>query len=141
MSHTYHHAVSSARLYGGRAEDYQKIHDWLDQSKESFGDFRHRAVRHHAEGIFECEQKFGVTIKVRLKRRVGNRKWRRVPTRLVAEQHIKEDCGGLIPSRKDWLGRIVPAPWMSRGYTIKGIEPARKREFAAADAHVARRRS
>jgi hypothetical protein len=129
VSHTYHHAVSSARLYGGKPEDYQAIHDWFDQSKESMADFRHRAVRHHAEGIFEAEKVFGITIKVS--------SGRRVPVRLIGEQHVKEDCGGIIPSRKDWLGRIQPASWMSRGYTIKGLEPARKREFAATDAAVA----
>ena len=31
-------------------------------TKESFCDFRHRALRHHAEGIFEAERVFGVTI-------------------------------------------------------------------------------
>ncbi len=130
MSHTYHHAVSSARLYGGKPEDYQAIHDWFDQSKESMADFRHRAVHHHAEGIFECERVFGKTIKVST--------GRRVPVRLIGEQHVKEDCGGLIPSRKDWLGRIQPAVWMSKGYTINGISPTRKAELAAADAGVAK---
>ena len=28
MSHPYHHAVSSAKKWGGKAEDYQKIHDY-----------------------------------------------------------------------------------------------------------------
>jgi hypothetical protein len=132
VSHTYHHAVSSARLYGGKPEDYQAIHDWFDQSKESMADFRHRAVKHHAEGIFECEKVFGVTIKIST--------GRRVPVRLIGEQHVKEDCGGIIPSRKDWLGRIQVAPWMAKGYTINGISPTRARSFAAADAGVARRR-
>jgi hypothetical protein len=143
VSHTYHHAVSSARLYGGKPEDYQAIHNWFDQSKESMADFRHRAVRHHAEGIFECEKVFGITITVGQKTlrflgmelKFGGRK---IPVRLIGEQHVKEDCGGLIPSRKDWLGRIQPAGWMSRGYTIKGISPTRKAELAAADAGVAR---
>jgi len=125
VSATYHHAASSARLYGGRPEDYQAIHDWFDASKESMGDFRHRAVRHHAEGIFECERAFGVTI--------TNSAGRKIPVRLIGEQHVKEDCGGRIPSRKDWLGRIQPEVWMSKGYVIKGIEPARRRSFEMAD--------
>lgn len=124
MSHTYHHAVSSARLFGGSPKDYQAIHDWFDQSKESFGDYRHRAVRHHAEGIFECESVFGITIK--------NSAGTRVPVRLIGEQHVREDCGGRIPSRKDWLSRIQPEVWMAKGYRIAGIGPTRKREFAEA---------
>jgi len=52
MAHSYHHAVSSARKWGGAAEDYLAIHTWFDRSKEIVADFRHRALRHHAEGIF-----------------------------------------------------------------------------------------
>ncbi len=29
MAHSYHHAVSSARKWGGAPDDYQSIHDWL----------------------------------------------------------------------------------------------------------------
>lgn len=50
MAHSYHHAVSSTRKWGGTPEDYQSIHDWLDGSKLILADFRHRALRHHAEG-------------------------------------------------------------------------------------------
>ena len=32
-----------------------------DASKLITADFRHRALRHHAEGIFLCEQVFGTT--------------------------------------------------------------------------------
>ena len=62
MAHPYHHALSSARKHGGRPEDYQPIHDWFDESKAFLPDFRHRALRHHAEGIFLCERVFGTTI-------------------------------------------------------------------------------
>lgn len=117
MSHTYHHAVSSARLFGGKPEDYQPIHDWFDKSKESMADFRHRAVRHHAEGIFECEKEFGITI--------TNSSGTKVPVRYIGEQHVREDCGGIIPSRKDWLQRLKPAAWMSRGYRIRDAAGAR----------------
>ena len=39
-----------------------------------------------------------------------------MPTRYIAEQHIKEDCGGIVPSVADWLARIPAESWMSRGY-------------------------
>jgi hypothetical protein len=52
MAHPFEHAQSSAKKFGGRAEDYLAIHTWLDESKAFFPDFRHRALRHHAEGIF-----------------------------------------------------------------------------------------
>ena len=40
MAHSYHHAVSSARTWGGDPSDYQAIHDWLDGSKLILADFR-----------------------------------------------------------------------------------------------------
>ena len=52
MAHPIKHAESSARKFGGKTEDYLAIHNWFDESKAFFSDFRHRALRHHAEGIF-----------------------------------------------------------------------------------------
>ncbi len=34
MGHCYHHALSSARKWGGAAEDYLPLHQWFDESKE-----------------------------------------------------------------------------------------------------------
>ena len=55
MAHPYHHALSSVKKWGGTVEDYLPIHSWFDASKEILADFRHRALRHHAEGIFMAE--------------------------------------------------------------------------------------
>ena len=48
MAHPLKHAQSSAHKFGGRPEDYLNIHNWFDESKSFLGDFRHRALRHHA---------------------------------------------------------------------------------------------
>jgi hypothetical protein len=101
--HPWHHAVSSARAHGGQPEDYLPLHDFFDASKEFIADFRHRAVRHHAQGIFEAERFFGPTI--------TNSEGKRVPTRILGEQHVREDCGR-IPSIQDWLGAIKGEKWM-----------------------------
>jgi hypothetical protein len=52
MGHCYHHALSSVKKWGGTAENYLPLHQWFDESKAITADFRHRALRHHAEGIF-----------------------------------------------------------------------------------------
>jgi hypothetical protein len=52
MAHPYHHALSSVKKWGGAVSDYLPLHSWFDQSKAIEADFRHRALRHHAEGIF-----------------------------------------------------------------------------------------
>lgn len=112
MANAYHHAMSSAKKWGGRAEDYLEVHQWLDASKEHFADFRHRALRHHSQGIAWAEEVFGATINVLLESNCINP----VPVRWVAEQHIKEDLGR-IPTLADWLRCIKPEPWM--GATTK----------------------
>ena len=120
MTHTIFHALSSVRRFGGRVEDYIPVHDWIDGSKEMFCDFRHRALRHHSQGVFEAERIFGASI--------VNSDGNLVPTRYVAEQHIKEDCGGIVPSVSDWLSRIRPEAWMSRGYSLPDVDrPKRDR--------------
>lgn len=99
----YHHALSSVKKWGGRPEDYIAIHSWFDESKSYMADVRHRALRHHAEGIFMCEKIFGPTI--------INSEADVIPTRFIGEQHVKEDLGW-IPSVQDWFTHIKPAPWM-----------------------------
>lgn len=120
MAHPHHHALSSVKKFGGKPEDTLAIHRFLDASKEMHGDFRHRALRHHAQGIFECERVFGVTIKLS--------SGRIVPTRWVAEQHVVEDLG-FIPSLSDWLSAIKPARWMTRSQRLlEEIEPGEGRQ-------------
>ena len=108
MAHPLHHAESSARKFGGVPSDYQSIHDWFDASKEHLALFTHRAMRHHAQGLYEAERVFGLSL--------TNSAGRDIPVRWIGEQHIREDCQGRIPSMADWLGRIQPEPWMANGH-------------------------
>jgi len=103
MAHPIEHAKRSARKFGGKPEDYLAIHQWFDESKAMVADYRHRALRHHAEGIFLAEKIFGVTIR--------NSSGKDVPVRYVGEQHVREDLGR-IPSFQDWAMSIQIEPWM-----------------------------
>jgi hypothetical protein len=112
MAHPVEHCKSSVRKFGGQVSDYQAIHDWFDETKSWLGRSKHRMFRHHSEGIFECEKRFGVSF--------INSDGRTVYTRYVGEQHVKEDCFGYIPSAKEWVDHINdknPPQWMIR--TIK----------------------
>ena len=64
MGHCYHHALSSVKKWGGAPEDYMPLHQWFDESKAITADFRHRALRHHAEGTCMLERFFGPTITI-----------------------------------------------------------------------------
>ncbi len=101
---SYNHCKSSVKLFGGEEDDYLPIHQWFDESKEHFADIRHRALRHHSQGIAECEKQFGVYI--------YNSDGKKVITKSIAEQHVREDIG-FIPSVEDWLELIKPQPWMA----------------------------
>ena len=115
MANCYYHAVSSARLWGGDPAEYQHLHDWFDESKMLTADFRHRALRHHAEGIFMLERIFGTTLRLST--------GRAVPIKLIGEQHVREDLGR-IPSFADWALQISPARWMAPASVIRDAEAA-----------------
>ena len=75
------------------------LHGWFDVTKAAYCDFRHRALRHHREGIAEAEGVFGATI--------DNGQGGLVPVERLGLQHLAED-GGIVPNAADWLGEIDP---------------------------------
>jgi hypothetical protein len=140
MAHSHIHAKSSATKYGGTPDDYIEIHNWFDATKATYPKIPHRAIRHHSQGIFACEEVFslkeenqqlraqlakvppgireclGITEPDRTPMYVTRRSdGRQVPIRLIGEQHVKEDCGGRIPTPQDWLDGLAMASWMVLG--------------------------
>lgn len=99
------HAESSANKWGGIPSDYIALHDWFDETKAYTGDWTHRALRHHSAGIQWAIEKFGHVI--------INNLGQNIPTKILAEQHVQEDCG-FIPTPKDYLSVLTKAPekWM-----------------------------
>lgn len=105
MADALHHSKSSAKKWGGKWVEYYEIHNWFDETKHHFGDFRHRAMRHHTQGIAECIKVFGTTLSLS--------SGKVIPVRWIAEQHVQEDLG-TIPSLSDWLRNLQPEPWMNK---------------------------
>lgn len=98
------HAKISAHSFGGVPEDYQDIHDFMDCSKMCHGDVRHRALLHNTLGCYIAERVFGIT-------RV-NSAGKEYSVRDVAEQHVKDDMGGRIPTVSNWLDNMTMQAWM-----------------------------
>ena len=100
----YYHAESTAKKWGGSWQDYIVIHEFFDETKQFTGDWTHRALRHHSAGVQWAIEKFGHTI--------VNNKGQHIPVKMIAEQHIEEDCGW-IPTPKDWLKMLAKnaEPW------------------------------
>lgn len=99
------HARSSAARWGGDPDSYMALHEWFDATKTLTGNWTHRAMRHHAFGIQEAIGVFGHTI--------TNSLGQQIPTKVLAEQHVMEDCG-FIPTVQDWLRPLasLPVDWM-----------------------------
>lgn len=109
------HSESSARKFGGVAEDYVPIHKFLDQSKLYIADWRHRALLHNTFGIALCEQFFGDLYK-----RPSDGQF--VSTRAIAEQHILEDLNA-VPTPAEFLREMPVRRWMN------GMTPQQKRRM------------
>lgn len=97
------HAMGSARRHGGRPEDYQEIHDFLDLPKSAHPDIKHRALLHNSLGPYICERVFGTTI--------VNSDGKTVSVRDIAEEHILEDMGR-IPTVSDYLDGMPMYEWL-----------------------------
>lgn len=106
MAHAYFHAISSARHFGGKPEDYQHLHEFMDHTKSHLADCRHRLLLHNAWGIFLAEQVLGSTIT-----RTSDNKV--VPVRPLLEQHVVEDFG-FIPSLAHCLKDLPEQPLEGR---------------------------
>ncbi|MDZ4688079.1 MAG: hypothetical protein SH850_23645 [Planctomycetaceae bacterium] len=104
MSHPLVHAERSARQWGGTANDYLAIHNWMDNTKAHCPDVRHRLLLHNSFGMLLAEQVFGPAI--------TNADGRRVFVRDIAARHILEDLS-FIPTVGECLAGIPVEPWMA----------------------------
>lgn len=100
----HHHAHISTKTHGGKDADYMAIHEFLDHSKSSVADVRHRAMLHSAWGIYVVSQVFGDLI--------INSDGKTVSVRDIAEEHVLQDLG-FIPTMQDWLKDMPIQGWMS----------------------------
>lgn len=98
------HAKIHSKKYGGVPEDYIDIDNFIDSSKATMPDVRHRAILHSAFGCFLVEQVFGVTRK--------NSDGKVYSPRDVAEDHLLQDLG-FIPTVENYLTNMEIQPWMS----------------------------
>lgn len=110
MAKPFRHAMSSARKFGGVMEDYIDIHEFMDSSKATIADNRHRALTHNSWFISVVLPKvFGSTRK--------NSEGKIYSVVDIGEQHILEDFGmKFIPSAQDYLQEIEMKGWMQNGH-------------------------
>ena len=111
MSKPHIHAISSAKKFGGKMEDYLDIHELMDSSKSVVSCNRHRVLTHQSWFISVILPKiFGST-----RTNSDNKTYSVVD---VGEQHILEDFGGFIPTPQDYIENMEWQDWMNNG---KGV--------------------
>ena len=114
------HSISSAKKWGGIPEDYIDINDFLDSTKGSFPDNRHRAILHNS---FICQN---IIPRIFGHRRT-NSDGKYYNTKDVAELHIYEDYRHrFIPSIQDYLENMTLEPWMNNSFG-RAVPNSRKR--------------
>lgn len=128
MAKPYVHAKSSARQFGGIPDDYIEIHNFLDCSKGTIADNRHRALTHNAWFLSNVLErvKFANSCDPTPDNRfptIINSDGNEVSVREIGEQHVLEDYRlRYIPSAQDFLQEIEFQPWMNNG--LKGAPPS-----------------
>jgi hypothetical protein len=115
------HAQSSARKFGGKPEDYEPVHAFMDCSKGAIADNRHRTLTHNSwflsnvlervkfanSGPETADHRFPTII---------NSDGRVVSVRDIGEQHCLEDFANkFIPSAQDYLAEMEYKSWMQNG--------------------------
>jgi hypothetical protein len=105
MGNVQFHSESSARRFGGVAEDYVPIHKFLDQSKLYLADWRHRALLHTTFGVSLCEQFFGDLYRRESDGGIA-------ATRTIAEVHILEDMKAIL-TPAEFLREMPIRSWMN----------------------------
>jgi len=106
MSAPHIHAISSAKRFGGKMEDYLHLHVKMDCSKGYFPDNRHRVLTHTMFWIQEVMTPiYGVTM--------TNSDGKIVSVKDICEQHILEDYRQkFIPTPQDFIQHMEMKDWM-----------------------------
>lgn len=96
-----HHALVSARLFGGAPEDYLPVHNAFDLSKAALGDMRHRAALHSVDHGLEV-------MRLIFPERIG-----RASLEEICVQHVHDDQGFSV-KLDTWLKACDPLSCPSR---------------------------
>jgi hypothetical protein len=113
----YEHAASSAKIFGGKPEDYEEFHALIDSNKTVTPSIFGRFFLHHFDvGLIILEKVFG--------KKIGPKK---VPVKDLLAQHLLEDYGQLITFKDHWLPVLERSSSIPRlGEYVSFIEKAKK---------------
>lgn len=102
------HAQLSVDRYGGKVEDYIKLHKLMDSSKLYFASWQHRLFSHNLWFVNVLVELVGDSI--------TNSDGKQILVRDILIDHLKEDLDNFTPDLKDWLRQIrfaVTSNWVN----------------------------
>lgn len=116
------HAKSSAKRWGGVAEDYLAIHKLIDSPKATMNNNTARVMTHNTWFAYEMiPLVFGYNI--------TNSAGKSVDTTDIAMLHILEDFRfKFVPTPQDYLKHLVLQPWMNNG--VKMVDNEESKQIA-----------
>lgn len=115
MSHSLYHAKSSQKKFGNDHTNYTiflPVHNWFDASKAITCNFRHRALRHHTQGIALAKQIFG-EVKIWGEERMACVVTDTISIDNLGKQHLEEDFKS-CPDASQWYELFEIESWMKR---------------------------
>lgn len=111
------HCLLSKRKFGGDAEDYFQIHNFIDCSKLFIFHSKHRILIHNLYGIELCTLIFGHYIL--------NSDNKTILIRDIAAEHCKEDLSGYVPTLNDWFVNFE----LPKNFIIPEVEDSDLKDF------------
>ena len=97
-----------ARDFGGVPEDYLDLNNLMDSTKSHYPIWMHRAITHNSWFVTIAERIYGPTIL--------NTDNKKIPTRILVIEHIRQDCNNKVPTIKEWIDGFTTnkiLPWMN----------------------------
>jgi hypothetical protein len=111
------HCLLSKRKFGGNADDYFQIHNFIDCSKLFIFHSKHRILIHNLYGIELCILIFGHYIL--------NSDGKTILIRDIAAEHCKEDLSGYVPTLNDWFVNFE----LPKNFIIPEVEDSDLKDF------------
>lgn len=114
------HSKSSVKRWGGKPEDYLKIHQLIDSPKATMNNNSARLLTHNTWFAYTIiPEIFGYNI--------INSDGKSVDTVDIAMLHIAEDFRGrFVPTPQDYLKHLEVQSWMNNGVKDLGCPEATK---------------
>lgn len=124
MPPPFDHAKADVKKFGGKPEDYVKIHEVMDSSKGAVSSNLHRFAYHHSHFTTNI-------LPLIFGHQIVNSDGRSINVKDIGENHCLVDFKGkFIPTLQDYCQSAFLEPWINNGLELSPSAKALKMERA-----------